>query len=260
MDNSSTQDFKQTEAYIEMFVHQYEVRDFRNHSFPVGKWNSEIHDFDRRILSYQKDSGHDCCICGQRVHLELVEAVDEGDLKGIMRADSDCMYPNGLEYTVQLDVPSGKMVVANDLRPLFDVSRDYNINTDMGCMMHTIAMADNKCASAFVGNTSPSFMELSKTHYQISSGSCDMDPPGIQRAYICTDLWWFCVVDLNEYLARGGNQNDRDITIVEVPIGIYEFTHYFHRKDFDRDDRPVVFTDIKHWYTPGEWIKANGSG
>ncbi len=60
-----------------------------------------------------------------------------------------CEFPNGLPPTEwELNVPSGKIVVANDLRRIFPLPEDeeFDINTTLGCRQTALAYAANGMA------------------------------------------------------------------------------------------------------------------
>ena len=266
-----------------------------------------------------------CGVCGD----ELVLETDGWTL----RAVSTCPYPDGPIFDFELNVPSGRMVVANDLRPLFDFMGDFDINTCVGGMKHSLAMAENGCAQGFVGNTCPGVYRLDDNRLTVADGGrreeemaleahefdgkrmrfefvcfdparedhcsgllrdlshgtpmvltrqmkgdevrltlegpCsvqsvyddqhaeivelldyELPPPGEYVAGICTDLWWYSIVDYDEFVRRAGEKTlkDHNAETVVVKPGVYRFCHLYYTLDRDCDDQPQTYTEI-------EWIR-----
>lgn len=161
-----------------------------------------------------------------------------------------CPYPNGIPLVFELSIPSGIMVVANDLRPAFDEDGEENrpnINYEIGCVERTLAMAAIGCAYAYVGNSCPSVYRLNEGELIIASG---YDCEGEKVAHIITDLWWYSIVDGDEFERRGCSEQDYGpLKKVSVKPGVYQFTHLIHLKNFDRSKNPRIFTRIK-WLRP----------
>ncbi|KKL57029.1 hypothetical protein LCGC14_2239470, partial [marine sediment metagenome] len=114
-------------------------------------------------------------------------------------ADEECPYPHGFTIEFELNVPSGQIVATDDLRPLFDILGDYDINTDEGCRLTTLAYEQIGCAHGFVGNSCPGIYKQGNK-YIIANGGHDRD--GEQVGSIGTDLWWYSIVDADEFKRR----------------------------------------------------------
>ena len=172
--------------------------------------------------------------------------------------DSVCAFPNGLEYSFELNVPSGVMIVANDLRPAFEPEGDFSINAPSENMKCTLAYAEIGCAHAFVGNSCPAVymqedgtMLIGSPGYTRGGNEKKNDPRFANRvASICTDLWWYSIVDQDEFTRRGLKLGYSGAEPVTVKPGVYRFAHYFFRRDFDHDayDKPTVYSKI-------EWVR-----
>lgn len=79
-----------------------------------------------------------------------------------------CPYPKGMPaYDFFLNVPSGKMVVANDLREYFPIMGDYSVNYTEGCKKTAEKYATVGMAHAFVGNTCPGVYKVSDRKFVI---------------------------------------------------------------------------------------------
>lgn len=122
-----------------------------------------------------------------------------------------CKFPNGLPPTEwELNVPSGKLVIANDLRKVFPLPEDdrFDINTALGCHMTAMSYAANGLSHAFVGNSCPGVYKCTNGSFKIANPPSDekwdgedfveiMPEPefdGERIAGICTDLWWYSTV------------------------------------------------------------------
>lgn len=198
-----------------------------------------------------------CSYCGKYPMYETNGAV--------LRTVDRCANYQGLALDYDIVFGSGSIVVADDLRPVFDVEGDFELNTAYGNVELSLALAEIGCAYGAVGNSSPSIYRLDDGHYSIASPGWDPEtdetivPPGEAVAWICTDLWAYSIADEAEFMRRGGEKfiaahaSDAivDPTVVTVKPGVYRFNHHSFRRGFDRDDytKPTVFADF-HWVSP----------
>lgn len=202
-----------------------------------------------------------CSFCGaEDFYLET-------DGIGVRLATDPCPFEAGLPPTEwELNVPSGKLVIANDLRQIFPLpeAEDFSIDTAYGCKQTALAYAQHGMSHAFVGNTCPSVYQLGKGVYKISNAPStemwngkkyvDIDPPlpfdGKQVAGICTDLWWYSICDQAEFKRRckrfGVKQAEFNAEVINVKPGVYRFRH----NDFVEQGGPgeVVYTQF-------EWVR-----
>lgn len=182
-----------------------------------------------------------CSCCGEGFTIET-------NGKVVRIAGPPCKHPNGLPPNEwELNVPSGKLVVANDLRPLFplpEAEDEFDINTNIGCRQTAQAYAAVGLSHAFVGNTCPGVYRCKDGTFKIAN------PPGDERwdeklgsyvpiepapefdgeevADICTDLWWYSICDYEEYQRRRKHFKQKrnfNIKVVDVPPGVYRFRH-----------------------------------
>lgn len=176
-----------------------------------------------------------------------------------------CQFPDGLPPNEwELNVPSGRLVIANDLRELFPLEDDhFDVNTDIGCRQTASAYAAVGMSHAFVGNTCPGVYRCKDGTYKIAN------PPSEDRwdektkkyvpfkakfegerlAGICTDLWWYSICDEEEYkrrLKRFKRKKDRDIEVIDVEPGVYRFRH----SSEDREGPKVVYTRFERVRAP----------
>lgn len=209
-------------------------------------------------------SSNTCSYCGTS------RLPNETDGKTLRLGGEPCAVPEGFTPNEwELNVPSGKIVVANDLRswfPLPDGDSDFNINTTLGCRQTTSAYAEVGMSHAFVGNTCPGVFSLGGDKYKIANGPAEdywddkakewknYDPPpkfdGERVAGVCTDLWWYSLCDLEELQRRfkkfGGNLDNAGGEVIDVKPGVYRFRH---DDEVDRDAPGETL------YAEFEWIR-----
>lgn len=194
-----------------------------------------------------------CYYCG-----EYMKVTFDGET---LYSSTECEFPGGIkEMNVDLRIPSGKMVFANDLREWFPCHSDFNVNTQAGIYKTTRAYEKVGMAHGFVSNTCPGVHQVDKRTLSISGSGGEegeetwhddfndyaplskeeaiaVTAPGKEVGGICTDLWWYSVVDYKDFERRfvdlGGTLEEfkayiKDrCDIVKVDKGIYTFTHFF---------------------------------
>lgn len=160
-----------------------------------------------------------------------------------LRVSAPCQCPPEGPIEFELNVPSGEMVYADDLREFFNILGDYNINCRLGLTKQSTAMAKIGCAHGFVGNSCPGVYRVDDNTFAIANVDEDDDsgepinPPGEQVGSICTDLWWYSFVDADEYERRGGKKDD-SVDRLKVRPGVYKFSHNLRN---GRGDRTFVY-------------------
>jgi hypothetical protein len=181
--------------------------------------------------------------------------------------------PHGLTTVVEVDVPSGKLIVDDDLRPVinYDIDQGAGYNSTLGQAQVVEGYARE--ANAFYGptlNTCPALYEIEPGRYVVANpaylddddydgsesgadewGALPLSMGGTAIAGICTDLWAFTMVDYEQWLAKGGepvdqqNQNGTR-SVVEIPAGRYRMTYHGGEEDFDfHAAGEVVFATIE---------------
>lgn len=212
------------------------------------------------LLNLQKDFFHEFCPnCGELVKFKITSE------KFI--AEKKCKYPKGFPpYEFEINIPSGQMVIANDLRKYFYLDEDeFFINLIIERAKKTWAYASRGLAHAIVGNTCPGFYHVDKDEYVIASSGrtkkqfknddeenayrterC-LIPEEQKICQICTDLWWYSICDLEKLQQNGCNINNikNYINVVKVTPGKY---HFFHQYEQVRDkifDAPEIYTKIR---------------
>ena len=146
----------------------------------------------------------------------------------------------------ELNVPSGVMVVGNDFRGHFRVLGDFDVNKPTGIRKTTEAMAAVGCAHGFVGNSCPGVYQTKLNTFIIAGSGEKGSPRGTKVASVCTDLWWYSIVDYDEFKRRGCEGKYGDAQLVPTKPGVYRFTHY--------NASPASYKK-PHIYAKIEWVR-----
>lgn len=219
-----------------------------------------------------------CSYCGA----DCLEAETNGAMIRIKGACtlSDGFPPNEWE----LNVPSGKIVIANDLRQLFPVMGDRNINKLTEQRATSLDYAATGMSHGFVGNSCPGVYQTGKVKYKVANHSKSKR----RVAGICTDLWWYSMCDLDEFkrrcehfrsqILKEGAKGDLvevalkhwGCTVIDVVPGVYRFRHFDEVSDdyrkqivyatFERVRKPDPVVDFLAAYnaytiTPGQYMR-----
>lgn len=208
---------------------------------PLGRWVN----LGRGLVT----TSAECSYCAA----EDIEVETDGQVLRIVGA---CACPEGLAPNEwELNVPSGKLVVANDLRALFPMMGDRNINHLLERRATSQDYAATGMSHGYVGNSCPGVYRVgkSRTSFKVAGGS-----RGKEVAGICTDLWWYSMCDLDEFKRRVARFSDRiaeagvdpvevalehwRCQVVDVEPGVYRFRHDDEVDDMSR--KVVVYTTI----------------
>ncbi|MGW6600493.1 hypothetical protein [Streptomyces sp. NPDC055036] len=190
---------------------------------------------------------HRCAVCDAKPTLQVTEDSVE--------VQDPCPYPNGITTEITLSIPSGRIVVTDDLRPVYRWERDAfaDYNTVLGQAQVVEAMASIGCAYGPVGNSCPGLYRTGPDSYIIASPRCDEDdnpslPEDTCLASICTDLWAYSIADFEHWRTRGGDPGEIgwSDSVVDVAPGTYRFTHHSGERGFDPyADETVIFAHIE---------------
>lgn len=160
----------------------------------------------------------------------------------------------------ELNVPSGKIVVANDLRPWFpaeepidelpgrdDLTRTTRIYAGMG-MAH--AYVQDSCPGVYKGSSENSFIvgqplnEVWDEAQQDYIENPEPPPWGEEVATIFTDLSWYSMADYDELQRRKEHYKieayEGDQNVLQVRPGVYRFRHSMSFKD--RESHRILAT------------------
>lgn len=206
--------------------------------------------FSELYPPYELDMTYDCGVCGERITTKITTTE-------VQVTTPECAYPEGIITEILLNVPSGKIIVTDDLRPVydgFDDSEFVSYNTLRGQAQVIEAYAAAGCAYGPVGNSCPGLYKTGDDTYVIASPEYDDDikavlPEGWELlAGIVTDLWAYSIADYQDWLSEGGNPAELGwtATVVDIPPGSYRFTHHTGERSFDRDaEGTIIYADIE---------------
>ena len=151
-------------------------------------------------------SNDDCSDCGCKISYWFTGQQFTVQLSDKSTEDHSCSEFGGLKsYSVDVEVPSGTLIFANNLKFLLpEVNGKFNINLKMGVKQTVLEYADHNVLSAYTGNTCPT-VYAKNNHIIIGNLHDDDDETqeyksvvqqyGKPQGYICTDLWWFFAMD-----------------------------------------------------------------
>jgi hypothetical protein len=202
---------------------------------------------------------------------------------------SVCNFSEGFpEYSIEIDIPSGKMVLYNDLRQWFEpfekepykknrYKREYSASSLIGQQNSSKVYEEDKSVYLQIGNCACIMYQTddSKEKFMVGDYGAfdDIDAEDTtdwpsnykQVGNVCTDLWAYCVADLDEFEKRAGedelihkkdnnytmdSRDCADVYVVECKPGRYKFTHRYHLID---DYKPCqVYTNIERIDTSDE--------
>lgn len=180
-----------------------------------------------------------CGECG-----EQIEFMYDGETIYVVHKDSTdltkpCTAAGGIgSYKCTLDVPSGQIVFANNLRSLVpEANKDRYVNFNSEIKLSSLDYAEHGVSYGFTGNTCPSVIQKGNTIVIGNDNWEDSDRlpiiKGKEIGSICTDLWWYCAMDYDLFhrLAKEKEWSDERIKrtiecVATVEKGTYEVTHY----------------------------------
>ena len=178
----------------------------------------------------------------------------------VVKQPEPCPFPEGITTTTYLAVPSGKIVVYDDLRYVYDGFHDTFASYNSALGQHQVIEAFAKLGCAFgpVSNTCPDLFRTGEDMYAIASLEYDDDERELKRILpdgwtrlggVITDLCAYSIADHDDYLAKGGSLDTGRGTgpdVVEVPPGTYRFTHHTGERGFDHyAPGTVIFAHIE---------------
>lgn len=158
---------------------------------------------------------------------------------------------------IQLKVPSGKVIVTDNLSgayPYWSDDEVYDYNSFEGQAKAVEIMASRGVAYGPVGNSCPGFYRTGPDTYVLANlpYNEDADKETLPEGWtyltaVITDLWAYSIADHDDWLSKGGDPTGLGWadTIVDLPVGVYEFTHHTGEEGFDRDADTVIFADIR---------------
>ncbi|WP_432156065.1 hypothetical protein [Streptomyces sp. bgisy153] len=186
-------------------------------------------------------AGYVCTVCNRPPTYRFTDDA--------VHVQEPCPYPDGITTTITISVPSGKLLVSDDLRPVFnwDDADPMSYETTLGKAQATWQMAGVGCAYGPADNCGLDLYRTGPDSYVIASPRIDEDgnpslPESDCLTSICTDLWAYSCADFEHWKARGGDPTALgwSDTVVDVPPGEYRFIHHSGERGFDRDSADTV--------------------
>jgi hypothetical protein len=180
-----------------------------------------------------------------------------------------CEFPDGIEFwEEELNVPSGKIVIRDDLRQYFEFKMDLP-DDGKGWVAFAKAWAARGMIYGQVGNTCPTVHKTGKTNTSFRIVNQDEDTydeergewveiPAEERAFrgrrvaaVCTDLWAYHCVDYREFERRVEEGTLREalatVKTFSVKKGVYRFRHYIRPREVEKGG--TLFAEIE-WVRP----------
>lgn len=138
------------------------------------------------------------------------------------------------DFRFKIDVPSGVIVFTDCFRSLVN-KPPFNISLGGNDIKHKIKYIKKHeklgMAHGFVGDTG-STLYWSEKDQAIYIGT-ETDESGFaideslkELGDFCADLWWYSIMDKDEFVNIGGDI-DSVGNLIEVPAGTYEFEHFY---------------------------------
>lgn len=152
---------------------------------------------------------------------------------------------------VEIDVPSGRLIAADDLRSVehFDVERPFCLESGVGMDAWARVFAEQaNTAYAFVGNSSPLITRQTDGTIEVASPEWGDDPDvpelldaEVVLAHISTEIWATMLTDYRNWVDHGGiametrhgGLGGTGFTALDVEPGKYRWTVFSHVDGFD---------------------------
>ncbi|MEU4229370.1 hypothetical protein AB0F17_34180 [Nonomuraea sp. NPDC026600] len=214
---------------------------------PSGKDEIEVF-VDGDITPFVISTYFSCAVCARRPEYRI--AADA------VHVQDPCPFPDGVTMTITLQVPSGKLLIADDLRGVYkyDDTGMASLNTALGKSQAVKAMAELGCAYGPALNCHLGLYPTGDGTYVIATPAYTEDdhprfPDSADLANICTELWAFCMADFDDWRSRGGDPSTLDWsdTVVNVPAGAYKVTYHGAERVFEPESKDdVIWAHIEH--------------
>lgn len=183
-----------------------------------------------------------CSSCGEHSHIveitgtKLRPLVYERDPHGLGHVEfSECPIDPTQPYSVEIDIPSGEMIVANHLAQLFDEIKDKyaernSINYVWGRKNCTEEYAKQGYIEMNIGNCSCELFQMNAERSKFIMGDSDSVSGRRTVARVCTDFWGYGIADHEDAKRRGlaTKMPDLEYSIVRCVPGRYRFIHRYH--------------------------------
>lgn len=272
-----------------VFVFQEDTEDIKVRTTVLVK-----EDGTRKIMSYEPDGQfrNTCALCGreiltkydpetQTVSVRSSDFYSQSLLGGKSASEYALIYqelykkPKGAEYnscslaegttnTLRLSVPSGRIVVKDDLRGQYPLPESRDMDSVEGQIRLMDYMALTGSIFLPVSNTSPSIYETGENSFAVSNGisqeeygdgsewvenTVTVEEDWEEVASVCTDLWAVSMADYDDYLSKGGEPVHNNVfgetNVFTVAPGLYGITYHGHEKGVDIHDFSGTLAHMK---------------
>ncbi|QCX82153.1 hypothetical protein C9F11_42865 (plasmid) [Streptomyces sp. YIM 121038] len=187
-----------------------------------------------------------CAVCGLRTAGQIVD--------GDVHMPTPCALQDGITTTITLDVPSGKILVSDSLRPVYDWD-DRGLapyESALGQAQAMKAMAAIGCAFGPVLHGADLY-RTGPDSYVIANPMLDeygepVMPDTTHLARVHSGLWAYSIADFEHWKSRGGDPATLDWTdtVVDVTPGVYQFTNHQGERGFEADSaETVIFAHVE---------------
>ncbi|TMR08899.1 hypothetical protein ETD86_45845 [Nonomuraea turkmeniaca] len=210
---------------------------------PVGKDEVEVFKpLDDDVAPFVTGTWFRCAVCNGWPTFRITEDA--------VHVQDPCPYPDGFTTTITLQVPSGRLLVTDDLRPVYDYddTRLASLNSALGKTQAVKAMAEIGAAFGSTRNCGLGLYPTGDGTYVIATPAYSEDevhptfPESACLADIVTDLWAYSMVDFESWQKRGGDPSTLDWcdTVVDVPAGTYKVTYHGAERSFEPESADDV--------------------
>lgn len=195
---------------------------------------------------------YDCEYCNKSVYAQIDYINNKIVMVEHLR-DNKCPKPeqNQKNIKVKLQVPSKKIVILNSLKEFIKEERpnkyEVSVNSTLGVIQETQFYENMNIGLLYVSNTSPNIYRgdreiiisnlneenrLLKTYTKVGS--------------ICTDLWWYTVLDYNLFkkITKNKDIDDLEYEMIDIDNTECEITHT--TKIFTHEDHRGILSSIKY--------------
>lgn len=188
------------------------------------------------------------------------QSVDQDEATGphLLAASTPCEHTGGVESVHEVDFPTGRILVNDDLRPVFDEMPEISAevpgyNSRLGVALFDARLAAVGVARGYTSNTSPDLIRRGTGDYAVATWDEEeawdeetrtaICPLGEPLAHISTAVWAYCLVDWSTWESRCQRQglDPRDAyeemrgmkSIVQIQPGRYRVTNLAGLVDMD---------------------------
>lgn len=165
---------------------------------------------------------------------DVIKAIQEDDTwLGDFELKDGYLQAIKYEPYTCLFTTSGKIIVENDLLDFFE-DVDFDINTTKGIIQTLDFYSQRGMLHGFVGNSCPGLYlnkELGSIHIGVDYDQESEDyiiPDGFKQVTsICTDLWWYSIMDVEVMKELDKDFDKHQWNIIEIPAGTWKLTHKY---------------------------------